>query len=230
MSSPFDQRFATQFVARLSHDLANVLLPLRAVADLPASNREEPRNVERLWAAVDDSVVQLTRINEQLRAICRGETCELSELMEPQADQRPLPHRHVLVVEDQEIVRRAIVYLLQEAGQSCDVADTARAAEERLQLESFDLVLLDRNLPDMKAEQLAIQIHHRKPTLPLVLITGDDVGAGDHGVRWTGGEGHFTAMIAKPLTLSQLRWLLAQIAEGKTEDESEPSSGERSGS
>jgi len=214
MISPADQQQYRVSAARLSHDLANVLLPLRAVADLPPLSRAQPRNVERLWQAAEEAVAELTRITAELRSIATNGASVAAAIDTNHDAQIALPHCHILVVEDQEIVRRAIVFLLQEAGQSCEVAGTARAAAERLQLESFDFVLLDRNLPDMKAEQLAVQIHDRKPTLPLVLITGDNVGS-NGGVRWTGGEGHFTAMIAKPITLSQLRWLLAELTQNK---------------
>jgi CheY-like chemotaxis protein len=186
------------------------------VTDLPSDMRDKPESVAQLWVAAEEAVAQLTRISKELRTLASGSPFHCSDAAShDDRDSSALPHCHVLVVEDQEIVRRAIVFLLQEAGQSCDVAENARAAAERLQLESFDLVLLDRNLPDMKAEQLAVQIHARKPHLPLVLVTGDDVGGGVQGVRWTDGEGHFMAMIAKPVTLAQVRWLLAEIAEAK---------------
>jgi len=214
MISPADQQPHRAIAARLSHDLANVLLPLRAVADLPLARRAQPQNVERLWQAVEDAVAELTRITDELRGLATNGSWASAATDATLDEETDLPHCHVLVVEDQEIVRRAIVFLLQEAGQSCEVADTARAAAERLRLGSFDLVLLDRNLPDMKAEQLAVQIHDRKPTLPLVLITGDNIGCNE-GVRWTGGEGHFTAMIAKPITLPQLRWLLSELTHNK---------------
>jgi DNA-binding NtrC family response regulator len=56
---------------------------------------------------------------------------------------------HVLVVEDEEIVRQLLLGLLKEEGYSVDGVPTGEDALKALDRELYDLVLLDLNLPGM---------------------------------------------------------------------------------
>src|SRR5687768_6958949 len=94
MSSPDQQTHVEPFVARLSHDLANLLLPLRAVADLPPLARNQPENIERLWLVVDEVIVQLTRMTEELRSLGTNGKCAAAATESKSREQASLPHRH----------------------------------------------------------------------------------------------------------------------------------------
>ena len=56
---------------------------------------------------------------------------------------------HVLVVEDEEIVRQLLLGLLKEEGYSVDGVASGEEALRALDRELYDLVLLDLNLPGM---------------------------------------------------------------------------------
>lgn len=54
----------------------------------------------------------------------------------------------VLVVEDDERIRSLVVRTLTRAGLACDEADRVSTADELLAIHDYDLLVLDRRLPD----------------------------------------------------------------------------------
>jgi DNA-binding NtrC family response regulator len=84
----------------------------------------------------------------------------------------PLRSSHVLVVDDEELYRRALERIIARAGH--DVT-TARDAGEALRIatsEPVDLVLCDVKMPGISGLELVRQIHEIEPDLPCIVITG----------------------------------------------------------
>jgi CheY-like chemotaxis protein len=80
--------------------------------------------------------------------------------------------RKVLVVDDEEAILFMMARLLRDAA--CDVT-TARSGKEGLSLfqnESWDLVTLDRSMPEMNGEEAAAEMKRLAPAVPIILITG----------------------------------------------------------
>ena len=80
----------------------------------------------------------------------------------------------ILLVEDEEIVRRATSRVLQTGGYSVVVAENA---EEALRLredgnDPVDLVISDVVMPGMSGEKLAVQLNEVDPQLRVLLISG----------------------------------------------------------
>jgi signal transduction histidine kinase/CheY-like chemotaxis protein len=81
--------------------------------------------------------------------------------------------RTVLVVEDQEDVRRQIVDVLEDMG--CTVTEAADGPEGLRKIQSgpsFDLLITDVGLPGLNGRQLADAARETKPGLPVLLLTG----------------------------------------------------------
>jgi DNA-binding NtrC family response regulator len=84
----------------------------------------------------------------------------------------PLRSSHVLVVDDEELYRRALERIIARAGH--DVT-TARDAGEALRIassEDVDLVLCDVKMPGISGLELVRQLHEIQPDLPCIVITG----------------------------------------------------------
>jgi DNA-binding NtrC family response regulator len=78
----------------------------------------------------------------------------------------------VLVVDDEELYRRALERMLQRVGH---VVVAARDASEALALvaaQPIDLVLADVRMPGINGLELVRQIHEFAPDLPCIVITG----------------------------------------------------------
>ncbi|MBH3382396.1 response regulator [Pseudomonas juntendi] len=105
---------------------------------------------------------------------------------------------HLLVVEDDEIVRMLMLEVLGDLGYSVIEAENATAALEVLedQRQPLALMMTDVGLPDMRGEALAAKARELRPLLPVLFASGYaeniDVPEGMH-------------MIGKPFSIDQLR-------------------------
>jgi DNA-binding NtrC family response regulator len=81
-------------------------------------------------------------------------------------------HRYVLVVDDEEVVRRSLLRSLE--GARCDVEAVADGAEALRAMErnAFDLVMLDLRMPGMDGMTVLRTIKEKWPESEVVVITG----------------------------------------------------------
>ena len=94
-----------------------------------------------------------------------------------QSDDGEMPPANVLVVDDEAISRRAIVYALEKAQlQSVNVEDP-NAAYKLLSENPFDLVFLDVDMPGMTGYELCTKLRnlpaHKKTPVVFVTVLGD---------------------------------------------------------
>jgi putative two-component system response regulator len=80
----------------------------------------------------------------------------------------------ILVVDDEEAVRRLLARLLERGGYSCEVATNSTEAESLLATEAFDLLLTDMDMPGQSGLDLIRSTSARYPELATVMITGLD--------------------------------------------------------
>ncbi|EJN29823.1 response regulator [Pseudomonas sp. NPDC089395] len=105
---------------------------------------------------------------------------------------------HLLVVEDDDIVRMLMVEVLDELGYKAIEAQDATSALRILEDPGQPLALLmtDVGLPDMRGEELAARARVLRPLLPVLFASGYaeslNVPEGMH-------------MIGKPFSIEQLR-------------------------
>jgi CheY-like chemotaxis protein len=111
---------------------------------------------------------------------------------------------HLLVVEDDDIVRMLIVEVLDELGYTILEAEHAAAALRILSdlNQPLDLLMTDVGLPDMRGDALAAQARALRPTLPVLFASGyaDSVEVPD-GMH----------VIGKPFSIDQLRDKMSSI-------------------
>lgn len=80
----------------------------------------------------------------------------------------------VLLVEDDEMMRQAVKVALSQAGYVVDHIGTAEDAEIVLQTTSYDLVVLDINLPGKSGLELLDGLRKRHNTVPVLALTACD--------------------------------------------------------
>ncbi len=80
----------------------------------------------------------------------------------------------VLVVDDEEPVRRLEARLLTENGYRCDTAADVREARSKLQQEPFDVALVDVNMPGASGLDLIRYATNECPETAIVMVTGVD--------------------------------------------------------
>jgi CheY-like chemotaxis protein len=115
----------------------------------------------------------------------------------------------VLVVEDDEMSRHAMVRLLQMLGYRAEQADDGRRALEMARASHPRLVLMDLSMPGMDGLE-AIRLFRDDPSLqevPIVALTGNVSPAAREAVAKTGAAG----FLEKPVDLTELETFLGRF-------------------
>jgi CheY-like chemotaxis protein len=114
----------------------------------------------------------------------------------------------VLLVDDDELTRRATRRLLKQLGvEPVDVASGQAALAHLEAGEPFDLLLSDLLMPGMDGLTLAQAAHQRWPGLPVVVITGTV----DEARRTQLLQAGVTAVLGKPFQFEELRAQLVRV-------------------
>jgi DNA-binding NtrC family response regulator len=77
----------------------------------------------------------------------------------------------ILVIDDEVGIRESLEVLLTLEGYAVKTASDGEQGLRRLELDNFDLVLLDLALPGQSGIELLPQIKERQPELPVIMIT-----------------------------------------------------------
>jgi CheY-like chemotaxis protein len=84
-----------------------------------------------------------------------------------------MPHYRVLVVDDEPLVALLTASMLEDLGHETQVVPSGRSALSVLRADcAIDAVITDYAMPDMTGAELAAQIRHLRPGLPVILATG----------------------------------------------------------
>ena len=117
--------------------------------------------------------------------------------------ERPL---HILVVEDEPLVREVIEVYLREDNHIIQTAANGREGLEKYRTGTFDLVLTDRAMPEINGDVLAAEVKKINPQQPVVLLTGFGDLMSGAGEKPEGVD----LVVSKPFTLNSLREALTK--------------------
>lgn len=107
---------------------------------------------------------------------------------------------HILVVEDDEQLAELLDRLLRDDGHTPLVCGTLKAAREHASTESFDVIVLDRMLPDGDGIELCEALRGRPASPPILMLTArGEVQDRVAGLR-TGADDYLT----KPFEVEEL--------------------------
>ena len=80
----------------------------------------------------------------------------------------------LLLVEDDEILGDGLVAGLTMEGYAVDWLTNGKLADEALQVNSYELIVLDLNLPDMDGISILRALRARKNETPVLVLTAKD--------------------------------------------------------
>src|SRR4030067_2771867 len=78
----------------------------------------------------------------------------------------------ILIVDDDENIRKVLSAILEDEGYSVESVDTAKKGIEKSETYFFTLALLDVRLPDMEGIELLAKLRETKPKMRKIIITG----------------------------------------------------------
>ncbi len=82
--------------------------------------------------------------------------------------------RNVLLVDEDQVRCRAVTTLLEDRGYAVSRLHSGEEAVKRLELESFDLLLIDQLLPDVSGLELLHQVRSQDDSINVILVTPAD--------------------------------------------------------
>ncbi len=116
------------------------------------------------------------------------------------AHQALLDNRNILIVDDEEPIRRVIGYLLSPHGYPVDFAADAREARKKLDTHPFALMLCDVNMPGESGMDLVRNILSERPETAAIMVTGLDSSVLANAAIEVGAFGY----IVKPFESSEV--------------------------
>jgi DNA-binding response OmpR family regulator len=104
--------------------------------------------------------------------------------------------KRILFVDDEALLRMAIVPSLEDAGYTVDQAGTGKKAIELFQMHGAEIscAVIDVGLPDLKGDTLIAEFRKQSPGVGIVLATG----YGDAMLRQAVGGDSRIKIMAKP--------------------------------
>ncbi|MEM3153294.1 MAG: response regulator [Candidatus Bathyarchaeia archaeon] len=78
----------------------------------------------------------------------------------------------ILVVDDDENIRKVLTTILEEEGYAVDEAENAKKAIEKTKRKVYNLALIDIRLPDMEGIELLTKMKDTVPKMRKIIITG----------------------------------------------------------
>jgi signal transduction histidine kinase/CheY-like chemotaxis protein len=114
---------------------------------------------------------------------------------------------NVLVVDDEPRILEVVSAYLRFDGHSVSTAASGREALEKFRRNQFDLVVLDRVMPEMSGDQTARFIKQLNQETPVIMLTG--FGA---LIEVTGSQpAAVDVVVSKPVTLDALRQTIEKL-------------------
>jgi DNA-binding NtrC family response regulator len=117
----------------------------------------------------------------------------------------------ILVVDDEQLIRESLVFILNKENYDVDEAENGSLALEKIRKESYDLVITDIEMPELKGVELLKKIREVSPQTFVVIITA--YGSLDTAIAALRNGAY--DYILKPLEFDDLLHRIRRMAEHK---------------
>jgi signal transduction histidine kinase/CheY-like chemotaxis protein/HPt (histidine-containing phosphotransfer) domain-containing protein len=132
-----------------------------------------------------------------------------------------IPPARVLVVDDGPENRELLTLVLAEQGLWVEEAENGQVALDKMAAGSYDLVLMDMQMPVLDGYDAARELRRRGVTVPIIALTANAMKGHEAEVLAAGCTGYLT----KPLDIDALLRDVAGLLGGTREDEEDAASG-----
>ena len=113
----------------------------------------------------------------------------------------------ILVVDDDPLVCDSMRRMLEVDGRKVATATNAKEALSLCEKQSFDLIIVDYLMPEMKGDKLALTIKERLPDQPIIMITADAEKVESPQEKPPGVD----LIVGKPFRLDDLREAVSSV-------------------
>lgn len=122
----------------------------------------------------------------------------------------------ILLVEDNKINQRIAIMILEKAGHRVQVCENGALALETLEAQTFDLILMDMQMPVMGGVEATINIRHREEQtglhIPIIAMTANAMDDDRELCLSSGMDGY----VSKPVKSAVLLHTIAEVMQMKS--------------
>ncbi len=148
--------------------------------------------------------INVSRFYEEISRLCAANIDHQDADNQAGQTDAPVLRGHILVAEDNKVNQMVIRRFLQSQGATVAMAENGEEAIKQLSHTSFDLVLLDLEMPVKDGfETIAVILEH-KPDLPVYALTADN----DASTRKECETRGFMGVLLKPIEKQKIRKVL----------------------
>ncbi|MFZ5996751.1 MAG: response regulator [Nitrospirota bacterium] len=120
--------------------------------------------------------------------------------------------KHILIVDDESLIRFALARSLQSNHITVKAVSTGESALSEINNQPYDLCLLDIHLSDANGLEIMKQIRTLSPQTKILIMTGSELDA----VLRQSIEEHACGIIPKPFDLVQLKAAIKDVLDNGT--------------
>ncbi|MDE5110852.1 MAG: response regulator, partial [Trichodesmium sp. St7_bin2_1] len=189
-----------------THDLPLVLLGDLQEYDL--SQKCQDLN----FASVINKPIRVSTLYSSLIKIFRPEKTDVAKLPTTlESEVKTGQNLRILLAEDNVVNQKVILLQLEQLGYRADVAANGIEVLEALQRQPYDVVLMDRQMPEMDGLEASRLIHQQwSPELcPHIIAISANVMSEEQDKCWEVG---INDLITKPINVSELAQALRQVS------------------
>lgn len=118
-----------------------------------------------------------------------------------------MSEKKVLIIDDEALVRNYVRRALSSRGWAVSEMSDGASALELIGKESFDLVICDLKMPDMRGEEVVRRIRESLPAMKIIVITGSVSNIVSPIVPGVEVDG----FLIKPFGIDEIRELAAKL-------------------
>ncbi|HDS84462.1 MAG TPA: response regulator [Phycisphaerales bacterium] len=112
----------------------------------------------------------------------------------------------ILVAEDNPSNQKLISILLQKMGHQVTLAEDGESAINKATVETFDLILMDMQMPNVNGYDAARQLREKGCKTPIIALTANAMLGDEEKCLQAGCDGY----LAKPIDRTQLNEMISQ--------------------
>ena len=121
---------------------------------------------------------------------------------------KPNPPLHILVVDDEPLICRLNAEVLIDAGYRVDIAADGAVAWDALQLNRYDVLITDNEMPKVSGIELVKKLHLARICLPVIMASPTVPVKELKRFPWL----PIAAMLFKPYTIAELLETVEAVA------------------
>ena len=100
---------------------------------------------------------------------------EVEQIVSPILDFKQLEHKKILIVEDNRINQTVTKRILENVGVVCEIAKNGEEAVNAVKQSTFDLILMDINMPVKNGIEATKEIRTFNTSIPIIALTAVDI-------------------------------------------------------